>query len=65
MPISGIGSGTNVEIHIHPQSRASLAPAAAALIAALTAAGIIASDEGFNLHTQNVRAVHIVIGVKG
>jgi hypothetical protein len=63
--ISGNVSATNVEIHIHPESRATLGPIAADLIAALATAGIEATDEGWNVHSTNANAMHILVGPKG
>ncbi len=62
--ISGQCSGNNIEIHIHPQSRAFLGPIAADLISALRVAGIEATDEGCNVHSTNANAIHVIIGPK-
>ncbi len=59
--ISGNCSATNVEIHIHPQSRAALGPIASDLIIALKTAGIEATDEGCNVHSINANAIHVLI----
>ena len=64
LPRSGSVPGMNVEIHIHKESRAVLEPAALALIATLRENGIDAEDAGFNVHSVNTRAIHIVIGDK-
>jgi hypothetical protein len=63
-PLSGSVGATNVEIHIHPQSREKLLPAATALVAALNKMGIAATDAGFNTNSENVSAIHILIGDK-
>jgi hypothetical protein len=62
----GLGnvSAQNVEIHLHPNSQATLTPAANALIFALTDVGIAARAAGYNIHNGNDAAVHIVIGPK-
>jgi hypothetical protein len=54
----------NVEIHLHPETREKLLPAATALISALNNAGIAAADAGFNCQNANVDAIHIMIGDK-
>ena len=64
LPRSGSVDAMNVEVHIHPNSRPALEPAANALIQALRDDGIVAVDVGFNVHSQNVNAVHITIGQK-
>jgi hypothetical protein len=63
--ISGSVGATNVEIHIHPESRDKLLPAATALISVLNEWDIAATDAGFNAHSENVSAIHILIGGKG
>ena len=63
-PVSGSVAAQNVEIHLHPSHRAQLLPAATALIEALNEAGIVAKDSGFNTHSSNDDAIHIVIGEK-
>jgi hypothetical protein len=63
-PISGSVGATNVEIHLHPQSRDALLPAATALIEVLNKMGIAATDAGFNAHSENASAIHILIGAK-
>lgn len=63
-PISGSVAAQDVEIHLHPESRDKLLPAATALISVLNAHGIVASDVGFNCHSGNTNAIHIMIGDK-
>jgi len=63
-PLSGDIAADNVEIHLHPESRSELEPAAKALVVALNEAGIATRDAGFNTHSGNTRAVHIMIGEK-
>ena len=63
-PVSGSVGAVNVEIHLHPASRSLLLPAATALIEALNEIGIAATDAGFNAHSQNTDAIHILIGPK-
>jgi len=63
-PPSGSVAAQNVEIHLHPESREKLLPAATALISVLKEIDIEAKDAGFNAHTVNVDAIHILIGEK-
>lgn len=63
-PVSGSVAAQNVEIHLHPEYRDKLLPAASALISALNDAGIAAKLVGFNTHTSNDDAVHVLIGEK-
>jgi hypothetical protein len=63
-PISGAVAVSDVEIHLHPNHRATLEPAATALVAALNDVGIAAKDAGFNAHSMNEAAIHILIGDK-
>jgi hypothetical protein len=63
-PLSGSVAAANVEIHVHPDSRERLSPAATALISALNEAGIAARDAGHNTHNINTNAIHILIGNK-
>jgi hypothetical protein len=62
LPGMGAVAAQDVEIHVHPQSRATLGPAASALVAALNEIGIAAIDRGFNAHSSNVDAIHILVG---
>jgi hypothetical protein len=62
--VLGNVSAQNVEIHLHPNSRSALTPAANALISALTSVGVAASVAGYNIRNGNDTAVHIVIGPK-
>jgi hypothetical protein len=64
LPVSGSVAAQNIEIHLHPQSRDKLQPAADALISALRDAGIAARYWGFNVSSNNVDAVHILVGDK-
>jgi hypothetical protein len=63
-PWSGDVGAKNVEIHIHPESRSELEAAAAALVAVLNKIGIAVHDVGFNSHSGNTTAIHIMIGEK-
>jgi hypothetical protein len=63
-PLSGAVGATNVEIHIRPEERTELGPAAAALISVLKEIGVEATDKGFNSHSTNANAIHIHIGDK-
>jgi hypothetical protein len=63
-PASGSVAAQNVEIHLHPESREKLLPAANGLISVLKEIGIEAKDAGFNAHSTNVDAIHILIGDK-
>jgi len=64
-PASGSVAAANVEIHLHPEHRERLLPAATALISALNEIGIAARDAGYNTHSANNAAIHILIGDKG
>lgn len=61
---SGQVSATNIEIHIRPDERDRLEPAAKALVSALNDIGIAAADVGFNSHSTNEDAIHIHVGEK-
>jgi hypothetical protein len=50
LPVMGTVAAQDVEIHVHPESRAQLGPAAAALVAALNEIGVPAIDRGQNSH---------------
>jgi hypothetical protein len=63
-PVLGNVSASNVEIHLALDSRATLQPAADALISALNGVGIAARDAGYNVANGNTNAVHILIGPK-
>jgi hypothetical protein len=63
-PVSGSVAAQNVEIHLHPEYRAKLLPAATALISALNDVGIVAKEVGFNAHSSNDDAIHVLIGEK-
>ena len=63
-PVSGSVAAQNVEIHLHPEYRAKLLPAATALISALNDVGIVAKEAGFNTHSSNDDAIHVLIGEK-
>ena len=63
-PMSGVVAAQNVEIHLHPDRREQLLPAASALVTALSEAGIAAIDAGYNAHNGNNAAIHILIGDK-
>jgi hypothetical protein len=63
-PYSGSVAASNVEIHLHSETRNHLLPAATALIAALNDAGIAAREVGFNTHNGNPKAIHILVGEK-
>jgi hypothetical protein len=52
----------NVEIHLHPDVRTTLLPAAMALTSALNGIGIAAMEVPFNCHSRNPTALHILIG---
>lgn len=65
LPASGSVGAANVEIHLHPEHRQALLPAADALIHVLNEIGIAARDAGFNTHSVNANAIHILIGPKG
>ena len=60
----GAVAAQDVEIHVHPESREKLGPHTAALVAALNEIGVAAIDRGFNAHSQNVDAIHILVGDK-
>jgi len=62
---SGNVGAANVEIHLHPDNREKLWLAAMALVGALNEVGIAAREAGFNAHSTNNAAVHILIGPKG
>jgi len=65
LPVSASVSATNVEIHLRQEHRGTALEAAAKeLIAALGEAGIAATDEGFNVHSINHHAIHILVGPK-
>lgn len=64
LPVMGAVAAQDVEIHVHPESREKLGPPAAALVAALNEIGVAAIDRGFNAHSQNVDAIHILVGDK-
>jgi hypothetical protein len=56
---------SNVEIHLHRESRAALLPASEALVAVLNELGITAYVRPIpNVWNDNPRAIHIAIGVK-
>lgn len=56
---------SNVEIHLHQAERARLLPAAQALATVLTEIDIPADVyDGFNMHNDNPRAIHIAVGEK-
>jgi chromosome segregation ATPase len=63
-PPSGSVGATGVSIHLHPEQRERLLPAASALISALQDVGIAASDGGFNTHNNTPSAIHVLIGRK-
>jgi hypothetical protein len=63
-PASGIVAAENVEIHLHPERRDRLLPAATALIEVLNETGIAATDAGFDAQCVNNDALHILIGDK-
>jgi len=63
-PGSGSVGAENVEVHLHPEHRVRLLPAATALVAILNEIGIAARDAGFNAHSINNGAIHILIGDK-
>ena len=63
-PASGNVGAENVEIHLHPDHRSRLLPAATALIEVLNKIGITATDAGFNAHSTNKGAIHILLGDK-
>jgi hypothetical protein len=63
-PVSGSVGAANVEIHLHPEHREKLLPAATALISALNEVGIAAREAGYNTHNINTGAIHILIGDK-
>jgi hypothetical protein len=63
-PVSGSVAAQNVEIHLHPEYRAKLLPAATALISALNDVGIISKEVGFNTYSSNDDAIHVLIGEK-
>lgn len=62
LPVSGSVGAQNVEIHLHPESREALKPAANALITSLNEAGVSASDGGFNTSNENTGVIHILVG---
>lgn len=64
-PVSGSVGAADVEIHLHPDHRVRLLPAATALIEVLNEIGIAARDAGYNAHNINTAAIHILIGDKG
>lgn len=63
-PTLGNVSASNVEIHLSPNFRAALSPAANAVISALTGIGINARDAGYNIANGSDAAVHILTGPK-
>jgi hypothetical protein len=63
-PVAGLVSAQNVEIHLHPSFRQALQPAAEALIAALKAINIDATEIPMNAHSSTDDAMHILIGPK-
>lgn len=63
-PVSGSVAAQNVEIHLHPEYREKLLSAATALISALNGVGIAAKEAGFNTHSSNDDAIHLLIGEK-
>jgi hypothetical protein len=63
-PLSASVGATNVEIHVRPEERSALGPAAVALISVLNEIGIEATDKGFNSHSPNSETIHIHIGDK-
>jgi hypothetical protein len=58
-PVSGAVGAVGVEIHIHPEDRQGLEPAATALIGALNEIGIAAKDAGFNAFKVRTEAQFI------
>jgi hypothetical protein len=63
-PVAGLVGAQNVEIHLHPSFRQALQPAAEALIAALKAINIDATEIPMNAHSSTDDAMHILIGPK-
>jgi hypothetical protein len=63
-PGSGSVGAVNVEVHLHPDHRKRLLPAATALVSVLNEIGIAARDAGHNAHSTNNVAIHILIGDK-
>jgi len=63
-PLSGSALAQNVEIEIHPGQKASLQPVADALIQALVAVGIDASEAPYTSSTGNQHVIHILVGPK-
>lgn len=62
--VSGPVAAQNVELHLHPDCRDKLLPAATALVSALQDVGIAARVAAFNTHSSNDDAIHILIGDK-
>ena len=64
LPRSGSAAATNVGIHVFPEYREQLGPAAAALVSALKGIGITAAEADSNIVSVNKDAIHIWIGEK-
>jgi hypothetical protein len=63
-PVAGSVGAQNIEIHLAPDFRQSLLPAANGLASALTEIGVAASEVPFNANSTNNEAIHILIGPK-
>lgn len=63
-PALGNVTALGVEIHLAPNARPALEPAANALISALNGIGIAARDAGYNITNGSTYAVHVLIGPK-
>jgi hypothetical protein len=63
-PVSGPVAAQNVELHLYPDFRDALLPAATALVSALRDVGIEAQIAAYNTYDSNDDAIHILIGEK-